>query len=136
MANALSRVVVIGNGMVGHRFVDLLAARGLTSRFQVTIFGEEPRAAYDRVNLSGFFDGKTADDLAMGNADAYRAAGFEVLFGDRVVAIDRPTKTVVAASGRTVPYDTLILATGSYPFVPPIPGSDLPGCFVYRTIED
>src|SRR5262245_60317576 len=120
MANGnVGRVVVVGNGMVGHRFVDLLAARGLTSRFQVTIFGEEPRAAYDRVNLSGFFDGKTADDLAMGNADQYRAAGFEVVFGDRIVAIDRPSKTVVAASGRKVPYDTLILATGSYPFIPP-----------------
>jgi nitrite reductase (NADH) large subunit len=134
--NRRSRVVVVGNGMVGHRLVDILASRGLTSRFEVTIFGEEPRAAYDRVNLSGFFDGKSADDLSLGNVDAYRAAGFEVILGDRVVAIDRPSKTVVAASGKTVSYDTLILATGSYAFVPPVSGHDLPGCFVYRTIED
>jgi nitrite reductase (NADH) large subunit len=122
--------------MVGHRFVDLLTRDDRADRFDVTIFGEEPRAAYDRVNLSGFFDGRSADDLSLVRPGQYEAAGVRVLFDERVIAVDRPTKAVTTASGLKVGYDTLILATGSYPFVPPIAGADTPGCFVYRTIED
>jgi nitrite reductase (NADH) large subunit len=131
--SATHRVVVAGNGMVGHKFVETLLAAD-ASRFQVTVFGEESRTAYDRVGLSSFFDGSTADELSLVADGAYD--GIDVFLGDRIVTIDRECQKVVAASGAVVGYDTLVLATGSHPFVPPIPGNDLPGCFVYRTIDD
>ena len=122
--------------MVGHRLLELLAESGRARDFDVTVLGEEPRAAYDRVNLSAFFEGRSAEELSLCRPGQYDDAGFRVLLDERVVAIDRPTKTISTTSGRTVAYDSLVLATGSYPFVPSIPGSDTPGCFVYRTIED
>jgi nitrite reductase (NADH) large subunit len=127
------RLIVVGNGMVGHHF---LCRTFGNDRFDVVAFCEEPRLAYDRVGMSGFFDGKTAADLALADPAAYAAAGVEVRIGERVVAIDRGGRTVRSSSGEDVPYDVLVLATGSYPFVPPIKGHDAPGCFVYRTIED
>jgi len=136
MTHRQQRLVVIGNGMVGHRFLTTLVDKGLAASYDVTIFGEEPRVAYDRVYLSTFFDGKTADDLSLCKPGQYEAAGFRLILGDKATHIDREAKTVTSAAGLTVAYDKLILATGSYPFVPPIPGSDKPGCFVYRTIED
>jgi len=129
------RIVVAGNGMVGHRFLEILAERG-DGAFEVTIFGEEKRRAYDRVYLSTFFDGKTAEDLTLGQPGQYEAAGFRLILGDKATSIDRHAKVVTSQAGVKVPYDTLILATGSYPFVPPIPGADAPGSFVYRTIDD
>jgi nitrite reductase (NADH) large subunit len=130
------RLVVIGNGMVGHRFLASLIERGAHRRFAITAFCEEPRAAYDRVHLTDFFAGKSAAELSLVEPGQYEAAGIELLVGDKAQAIDRKARTVAAASGRVVAYDTLVLATGSYPFVPPIPGRDAAGCFVYRTIED
>jgi nitrite reductase (NADH) large subunit len=127
------RVVVVGNGMVGHKVVESLLGAD-RSCFDVTVFGEERHLAYDRVGLSSFFDGSTAADLSLVVGDAY--AGAEVFLGDPVVAVDRGAHEVVAASGTVVGYDALVMATGSAPFVPPIPGNDLPGCFVYRTIDD
>ena len=124
------RVVVIGNGMVGHRFVELAKS------CDVTTFCEEPRLAYDRVNLSSYFAGKSAAELALARVEEYRRAGVVVHVGDKAVAIDRAGKTVTSQAGLTVAYDKLVLATGSYPFVPPIRGSESRGCFVYRTIED
>ena len=125
----VNRVVVVGNGMVGHRFVELAAA---IPGVGVTVFGEEPRAAYDRVHLSEYFAGTAAADLAL---DAPPEAA-TVHIGERVREIDRDAKTVTTSQGRTLDYDTLVLATGSYPFVPPIDGRDRPHCHVYRTIED
>ena len=125
-------VVVIGNGMVGHRFLELMSGGGRA----LTTFCEEPRLAYDRVNLSAYFAGKSADDLALARLEQYRDAGVTVHVGDQAIAIDRAAKVVRSAAGRAVAYDKLVLATGSYPFVPPIPGRDARGCFVYRTLED
>jgi nitrite reductase (NADH) large subunit len=127
------RVVVAGNGMVGHKVVETLLG-GDGSRFHVTVFGEERHLAYDRVGLSSFFDGATVAELSLVADDLYD--GVDVFLGDAIVAIDRDAHKVVAASGAVVGYDTLVIATGSSPFVPPIPGHDLPGCFVYRTIDD
>jgi nitrite reductase (NADH) large subunit len=131
------RLVVVGNGMVSHRFLDLYAERAAGGRapFDVTVIGEEPRLAYDRVGLSAFFDGKTPDDLALARPGQYEAAGFAVRLATRARRIDR-ARRIVAVDGGEVPYDRLVLATGSSAFVPPVPGRDLPGCFVYRTIED
>jgi nitrite reductase (NADH) large subunit len=129
-------LVVIGNGMVGHKFLELLLESGHAAGWNVATFCEEPRLAYDRVNLSSFFGGKTAGDLALVSPVAYEEAGINVHLGDRAAAIDRGRKVVTSARGAAVRYDKLVLATGSAPLVPPIAGSETRGCFVYRTIED
>jgi nitrite reductase (NADH) large subunit len=128
------RVVVAGNGMVGHKVVETLLERDVDRRFEIVVFGEEPRPAYDRVALSSYFAGVSVDELTLVAPDAY--AGVDLRLGDPIVVVDREAQAVTAASGRVVRYDALVLATGSDPFVPPIEGNDLPGCFVYRTIED
>ena len=126
-------VVVVGNGMVGHHFV-----MALRERFQgsVLVIGAEPRLAYDRVHLSEVFAGKSAEDLAMGDPQVYADKEISTHLGDRVVTIDRIERELVTEAGYTFAYEQLVLATGSYPFVPPVTGHDLPSCFVYRTIED
>ena len=134
-----SKLVVLGNGMVGHRFLQRLVGGGGASRFSVTVFCDEPRVAYDRVNLSKLFehgDEGGAEKLSLVEPGEYEAAGIEVRLGDRAISIDRAAKTVRSSRGDDVPYDVLVLATGSYPFVPPVEGRERPGCFVYRTIED
>ncbi|MEV8523022.1 nitrite reductase large subunit NirB [Streptomyces sp. NPDC052000] len=122
--------------MVGQRFLEALAERGATERARVVVLCEEPRPAYDRVHLTSYFEGTTPDELSLvpdGFIDRY---GIELYVDDPAEAVDRAARTVTARSGRTFAYDTLVLATGSYPFVPPVPGKDADGCFVYRTIED
>ncbi|WP_437854743.1 nitrite reductase large subunit NirB [Sorangium sp. So ce363] len=129
-------LLVIGNGMVGHKFIENMVLGGFLREWNVTTFCEEPRLAYDRVNLSAFFNGKSAEDLSMVKPGLYEEAGIQVHLNDKAVSIDRRKKAVTSAKGKTVYYDKLILATGSYPFVPPIKGKDAKGCFVYRTIDD
>jgi len=136
-AQTAKRVVVIGNGMVGYKFCEkLLADQKKTTAFAVTVFGEEPRVAYDRVHLSEFVGGKSADELALAPASWYAEQGIQLYLSDPVVAIDRELKEVRSHTGRVVPYEYLILATGSGAFVPAIPGVEKEGVFVYRTIED
>lgn len=129
-------VVVVGNGMVGHKLVEILVDRGATAEWDIVTFGEEPRPAYDRVGLSSFFTGTAPEDLSLVAPGFYGQNGLRLHVGDPAVAIDRGAHEVVSASGVRVTYDALVLATGSYPFVPPIPRRDAPGAFVYRTIED
>jgi nitrite reductase (NADH) large subunit len=129
-------LVVVGNGMVGHKFLELMVQKDVSKHWNLVTFCEEPRVAYDRVNLSGYFSGKTAADLTLVEPGYYQDNNIEIHIGDRVVAIDRDNKRVHSANGIVINYDKLILATGSYPFVPPIKGNDAPGTFVYRTIED
>lgn len=129
-------LVVIGNGMVGQNFLAAFVADGNKRDYQIVTFCEEPRAAYDRVHLSAFFAGKTAADLSLVEDGFFERHGITVHIGDKAVSIDRENKTVVSAKGVTLRYDKLVLATGSYPFVPPVPGHDRKHCLVYRTIED
>jgi nitrite reductase (NADH) large subunit len=129
-------VIVVGNGMVGQRFVEDLAAADVGGAWRVTVLGEEPRQAYDRVALSSFFDGRSEADLDVVTPGCYDRASYQLLLNELAVDIDRDARTVRTSSGRVLDYDVLVLATGSYPFVPPVPGHDLPGCFVYRTIDD
>ncbi|WP_236240617.1 nitrite reductase large subunit NirB [Streptomyces sp. CC228A] len=129
-------LVLVGHGMVGQRFLEALAERGVTARSRVVVLCEEPRPAYDRVHLTSYFSGTTPDELSMVPEGFMAEHGIELHTGDPAVAIDRAARTVTARSGAVFPYDTLVLATGSYPFVPPVPGKDATGCFVYRTIED
>jgi len=129
------RIVMIGHGMVGQRFLETLAARA-GDMVHVTVIAEEARPAYDRVQLSAFFNGKTAEDLSVTPHDFFDATGYQLKLNTRATGIDLAAKTVSTASGEVVPFDKLVLATGSYPFVPPVPGNDREGCLVYRTIED
>jgi nitrite reductase (NADH) large subunit len=133
---ALPTLVVAGNGMVGQQLLAVLAANGGLDRFRVVTFGEEPLGAYDRVHLSDYLDGATAEDLSLVDPAVGAHPNLEVHLGERVGSIDRAARTVTTDSGRSVAYDHLVLATGSYPFVPPIEGGDGRGCFVYRTLAD
>ncbi|MFY0665656.1 MAG: nitrite reductase large subunit [Natronospirillum sp.] len=132
----LRHLVVVGNGMVGHHFLEELAASAHKEAFHVTVIGEERLIAYDRVHLSEYFQGRSADDLALGTAQQYADWGFDLRLGIAVQQIDRVNKTLALSDGSSLSYDQLVLATGSFPFVPPIPGNDRPNCFVYRTLED
>ncbi|MBL4821606.1 MAG: nitrite reductase large subunit, partial [Gammaproteobacteria bacterium] len=129
-------LVVVGNGMVGQRFLESLYERKLTESYNVVTFCEEPRPAYDRVHLSEYFSGKSADELSMVTEGFFETANITTYIADKVLRIDRENSRVISSQGREVAYDKLVLATGSYPFVPPIPGNDRENCFVYRTIED
>ncbi len=129
------KIVVVGHGMVGHKFLESLAESGLRNA-EVTVLCEEPRPAYDRVHLSEYFAGKTAEDLSVVESGFFERTGFKLRLAARAVAIERRDRTVTTADGEVLPYDKLVLATGSTPFVPPIPGRDRDKCFVYRTIED
>ncbi|KUF20194.1 nitrite reductase large subunit NirB [Streptomyces silvensis] len=133
----LSRtLVLVGHGMVGQRFLEALAERGTTATHRVVVFAEEPRPAYDRVQLTSYFSGRTPDELSVTDTGFLAEHGIELHLADPVEHIDRKARTVTSRAGRTLTYDTLVLATGSAPFVPPVPGRDAPGCFVYRTVED
>lgn len=129
-------IVVVGNGMVGHKFIELLLAHDEAERYQIVTFSEETRTAYDRIHLSDYFSGKTADELMLATPEGYRQNGVMVFTGDKVASIDRARQEVVSSKGVAIRYDKLILATGSYPFVPPIKGKEASGTFVYRTLED
>lgn len=130
------RIIVVGNGMVGHKFIDNLVSHADADQYQVITFSEEPRLAYDRVQLSKYFSGSTADDLMLTSTDYYDEKSVQYILSDKVVDLDLDNKEIVTASGRREGYDKLVLATGSFPFVPPIPGNNGEHCLVYRTIED
>lgn len=129
------KIIVVGHGMVGHKFLEELQSLAAAPT-EVTVLCEEPRAAYDRVHLSEFFAGKSADDLSLVEPGFFDKTGFALRLNTRATAIDRRKKTVTTAEGEVLPYDKLVLATGSVPFVPPVKGNDRADCFVYRTIED
>jgi len=135
-SNGKKNIVVIGNGMVGHRFIEKLIEYDAGQQYQITTFCEEPRAAYDRVGLTSFFAHRDAQQLMIARLDWYQENGVELHIGDRAAVINRKKKTVTSDEGRTTAYDHVVLATGSYPFVPPVPGVQNRGVFVYRTIED
>ncbi len=130
------KIVVVGNGMVGYKFCEKLLAKSSTKKIELVVFGEEIRPAYDRVHLSEFFAGKSAEDLSMAGVNWYTENGIKLHLSDPVQKIDRSNKTVTSFKGITESYDYLILATGSAAFVPSIPGVEKDGVFVYRTIED
>jgi nitrite reductase (NADH) large subunit len=132
--NGKPTIVVIGNGMVGYKLCEKLIKK--SSSFNIIVFGEEPRPAYDRVHLSEFFNGKSAEDLALSDVSWYAENGIALHLSDPIVNIDRCSKKVYSYKGTEQSYDYLVLATGSSAFVPNIPGMEKDGVFVYRTIED
>lgn len=128
-------LIVIGNGMVGHHFLEQFAASPAASNYKILVFGEEKQQAYDRVHLSEYFTGSSHADLAMCTADWYTEQGIELRLNEPVTALNRDQRTITTPKGDYV-YDELVLATGSFPFVPPIEGKEHPHCFVYRTLDD
>ncbi|MFB6519403.1 nitrite reductase large subunit NirB [Streptomyces sp. NPDC056401] len=137
-------LVVIGHGMVGHRLLEALAERDALADptrperggWQVTVLAEEERPAYDRVHLSAAFTGSTGEELSLVAPGFLEKHGIDLRLGDPAELIDTTARTVTARSGDVLGYDALVLATGSYPFVPPIDGADAEGCFTYRTLDD
>jgi nitrite reductase (NADH) large subunit len=129
-------LIVIGNGMAGCRAVEEILERD-ASRFRISIFGAEPRVNYNRIMLSPLLAGeKSFEDIIINGQEWYDDNGIELIAGDPVVAIDRAAKTVIARSGRVERYDKLILATGSDPFIIPVPGHDLQGVISFRDMDD
>ncbi|TAL92398.1 MAG: nitrite reductase large subunit [Rhodanobacter sp.] len=129
------KLVVIGNGMVGHKLLEELSALRPLG-LDITVLCEEGRPAYDRVHLSEFFSGKSEYDLSLVTPGFFDQPGMHLRLATRAVRIDRAIKRVTTADGEIIPYDKLVLAMGSTPFVPSIPGNDRPGCLVYRTLDD
>lgn len=127
-------IIVVGNGMVGYKFCEKLITR--SANFNIVIFGEESRRAYDRVHLSEYFSGKSAEDLSLSASSWYADNKVTLYLNDPVQEIDRINKTVHSLKGSVLKYDYLVLATGSSAFVPDIQGIEKEGVFVYRTIDD
>lgn len=132
----MQTVIVVGNGMVGYKFCEKFVAREESKQFKLMVFGEEPRAAYDRVHLSEYFGSRDAKALELAPLNWYAENGIDLVINERVTDIHRNRKTITTASDKEFGYDYLVLATGSAPFVPPIQGIEKKGIFVYRTIED
>lgn len=132
----MEKIIVIGNGMVGYKFCEKLRAKADKSKFQITVFGEEPHVAYDRVHLSEYFTNPSVENLEMAPRKWYEENEIKLISGEMINHIDREQKTITSHKGTTLSYDKLILATGSSAFVPPIKGVEKEGVFVYRTIED
>ncbi|WP_129336218.1 nitrite reductase large subunit NirB [Cellulomonas endophytica] len=140
MSATTSHLVVVGGGMVAQRLVEALLARVDAAAdgpaWRVTVLAEEARVPYDRVALTSFFSGRTADDLVLGDRALWDDPRVDLRLGEAVTALDRDARTVATSTGAAYAYDALVLATGSSAFVPPVPGKDLPGVFVYRTLDD
>jgi nitrite reductase (NADH) large subunit len=134
--NKKRNLIVIGNGMASHRFCKKIISKDVFNNFHVTVIGEEPRPAYNRVQLTNYYTGTSIEELTLGSRAWYKQNGIKLITGEMVSEINREEKFVVAKSGKKYEYDLIVLATGSYAFVPPIKGVDNKGVFVYRTIED
>ncbi|OJY67031.1 MAG: nitrite reductase large subunit [Sphingobium sp. 66-54] len=129
-------LVVVGNGMAGCRAIEELLARD-ARRYRITIIGAEPHVNYNRIMLSPVLAGeKSFDEIVINGLHWYAVNGIDLITGDPVRAIDRVTKVVTCASGRSTGYDRLLIATGSDPFIIPVPGKDLPGVISFRDMND
>jgi nitrite reductase (NADH) large subunit len=135
-APAPSVLLVVGNGMVSHRFCEKLVEYDLHRRYRIIVAGEEPRPAYDRVHLTSYFTERSAEALLLGTRGWYAERGIELRVSTKVTRIDPAERVATTDGGARIAFDLLVLATGSAPFVPPVPGIDKRGLFVYRTIED
>jgi nitrite reductase (NADH) large subunit len=136
MSGDRARLVVVGNGMAGMRTVEELLARA-PGRYDITVIGAEPQPNYNRILLSSVLaSDKTLDEIVINSWDWYEANGIRLIAGARVTAIDRAGRTVVLAGGVVIAYDKLLLATGSKPMAPPIPGLGLPNVRAFRDIAD
>ena len=129
-------IIIVGNGPVAHKFIEVMLETGKADQYNITVIGEESSPAYNRVFLTAWFETRSVDGIAMGTSAFYADNNINCITSEKITEIDRDGKALTAESGNTYSYDTLILATGSYPFVPPVPGHDRKNTFVYRTIDD
>ncbi|MDI3287760.1 FAD-dependent oxidoreductase [Polyangium sp. 15x6] len=129
-------LVIIGNGMVGWKLCQRMVEYGANDEIRILVFGEEAVPAYDRVHLTEYFAGRPLSTFSLSPESWYQQNGIELYLGDPIVEVDREQSVVRSRSGLRVEYNRLVFATGSRPFVPPIEGADLPGVFVYRTLDD
>lgn len=135
-ASVKEKLIVVGNGMVGHHFIEKAVELGLHNQYDIHVFAEEDRPAYDRVYLSSYFEHKDASKLNLVDLAEYAAANITLHLNQRIVDIDSHAHTITTEDGTNIDYAKLVLATGSYPFVPPIEGGAHAHCQVYRTIAD
>ncbi|MGD9946028.1 MAG: nitrite reductase large subunit NirB [Burkholderiaceae bacterium] len=130
------KLVLVGNGMAGVKTLEELLQHA-PERYDITVFGAEPHGNYNRILLSPVLAGEMSlPEIMLNDLDWYRERGIRLHTASKVVSIDRARRQVRSDDGRCVPYDRLLLATGSIPFVPPIPGKELPGVIAYRSIAD
>ncbi|WP_417364138.1 nitrite reductase large subunit NirB [Galbibacter sp.] len=132
----MNKIIVIGNGMVGYKFCEKLVSSERSDEFDITVFGEEPRPAYDRVHLSEYMNEKSAEQLLLASTEWYQENNIKLHTSSLVSEIDPKNKQITTYKNEVFPYDSLIIATGSSAFIPPIEGLDKKGVFVYRTLED
>ena len=130
------KLIVIGNGMAGMRTVEEILNRD-ADKYDITVFGAEPRENYNRIMLSPVLSGeKSFDEIIINSREWYAENNITLHAGDAVTMVDADAKTVASASGQTMAYDKLLLATGSEPFIIPVPGVDLPGVVTFRDLDD
>src|SRR5690606_30820414 len=132
----MKNLIIIGNGMVGYKFCERFMEKSASKDYNVTVFGEEPRPAYDRVHLSEYFTEQSDEKLRMAPLQWYKDQSISLVLGTPVVRIDPVVKKVYTHDNQEFSYDKLVFASGSSAFVPPIKGFERNGVFVYRTIED
>ena len=130
------RVLVVGAGMVAHRLVDRLRAQDRAGVCRITVIGDEAWRPYDRMALTSYFSGTLASGLELGRPLLWADPRVRLVLGDEVVDVDLAARTARCASGAEHEWDRLVFATGAAAAMPPIPGTDLPGVFVYRSIAD
>jgi len=136
-AEPREELVVIGNGMAGMRAVEELLKRCSGQRYRITVLGADPHVNYNRILLSSVLAGsKSIGEIIIHSRDWHRENGIRLLTGEAVTAIDRAAKTITSASGFKFAYNRLLIATGSRPLAPPIPGIGLPGVCAFRDIAD
>jgi nitrite reductase (NADH) large subunit len=132
----MKRIVVLGNGMVGHRFWEAWTADPRAKKWEAVCLAEEARPAYDRIHLSEYFTHRDPAQLALADLPWYQERGIGLRLGEAARQVNRAERRVTSASGSSYAYDVLVFATGSSAYVPPLPGMNLPEVFVYRTIDD
>lgn len=132
----MERIILVGNGMVGYKFCEKLIAHPNRNQFDILVFGEEVRPAYDRVHLSEYFSLESPDDLLLAPHNWYHENNITLRTSELIFWIDTENKKVYTHKDESFDYDYLVLATGSSPFIPPIKGVEKEGIFIYRTIED
>lgn len=136
--NPTPRLAIVGNGMAAARLLDELSQRGGLSRYRVTVFGEEPAGAYNRILLNRVLAGAETAEITLKPVEWYARHGVTFVAGRKVVALDTATRVLTLDDGSAHAFDELVLATGSVPVVPPTPGATRgrPGVVVYRTLAD
>lgn len=134
--NSKPILALIGNGMVSCRFCEEFVNLKLNDIYDLVVIGEEEKPAYDRVQLTKYAADRSFDKILLKNSRWYKENNIKLLLGKAVESVNTEQKTLLIKDGENIKYNKLVFATGSAPYVPPVPGNDSPGVFVYRTYKD